>query len=327
MDDDNLDTNLDNDIETLNVGGDTDDLDAKKEDRGDDFVPDDGEGDDTVTGGAGASGDDTISGAAGDDTTTGASGDDTRVPKSRFNEVITQRNDLKKELEEANRLLAEATAAKPGGPTAAAPDTGKTDDVAAPTLKQLRAQHREALMDGDLEKAELLDDQIDAVVTTIATNNALQLLEAKQLQTKTVETLTEATSQALTDFPYLDTAEGAEALDLIVMSRDRKIAAGIPAAQALREAVSTIAPRFKPADGEGGGTDPDKGLNNVPTPKDTRTAAALARGAADSTLQPPAGQAGIGNRTTAGRVDVSKMSEDQFENLPDAEKKRLRGDF
>jgi hypothetical protein len=35
---------------------------------------------------------------------------------------------------------------------------------------------------------------------------------------------------------------------------------------------------------------------------------------------------GIGNRATQGRIDVTTLTEAQFEALPDAEKKKLRGD-
>jgi hypothetical protein len=60
--------------------------------------------------------------------------------------------------------------------------------------------------------------------------------------------------------------------------------------------------------------------------KDTRTANAIARGAADSNSQPPSAQAGIGNRATTAKVDVATITDEQFESMTEAEKKRLRGD-
>ena len=36
--------------------------------------------------------------------------------------------------------------------------------------------------------------------------------------------------------------------------------------------------------------------------------------------------AGIGNRAQGGQVDVAELSDDAFDNLPEAERKRLRGD-
>lgn len=254
--------------------------------------------------------------AAGDPKPTGA-----RIPKARLDEVINQRETfkgerdaLKEQLAEANRqLLARQTPGEAPPKTTAAPETPSAD------LKALRTQAREALMEGDMDKAAELDDLIDAEVLRVAEAR----FEQKQASRAHQSALQTESANALADFPYLDTPEGAEALDLIVMSRDRKIAAGIEPSRALREAVATIAPRFQP-DGEQG--TPQQGLSDGTKPTDTRSANALARGAADSTQQPPSIQAGVGNRATAARVDVTKLSEAQFEELPEAEKKRLRGD-
>ena len=122
-------------------------------------------------------------------------------------------------------------------------------------------------------------------------------------------------------YPWLNQPESDDVLELILAARDRKIAAGMPPHLALADAANTIAPRFAPA-----GDTPSGDLPKVAAAKDTRPAAALARGAADSTAQPPALQAGIGQRATATRVNVSQMTEEQFEALTPAEKKRLRGD-
>jgi hypothetical protein len=120
----------------------------------------------------------------------------------------------------------------------------------------------------------------------------------------------------------LNTPEGADTLELILAARDRKIANGMPPHLALADAANTIAPKFAPE----GETPPSRVSANGEPAKDSRPAAALARGAADSTAQPPALQAGIGQRATAARVNVSQMTEEQFEALTPAEKKRLRGD-
>lgn len=239
------------------------------------------------------------------------------IPKARFNEVISQREALKEQLAEANRQLA-AAAAQPKTPAAVVPPVTQTPAAPAPELKALRAQYRDALMEGDMDKAASLDDLIDEEVMKIAETRITQRQAAQQGHAA----LQAASAQAVIDFPYLDTEEGAEALELIVMSRDRKMASGIAPAQALREAVQAIAPRFAPVDGAA----PDKGLITPPKPADTRSANALTRGAADSNLQPASIQAGVGNRATAGRVNVEHLTEEQFENLPTAEKKRLRGD-
>jgi hypothetical protein len=108
---------------------------------------------------------------------------------------------------------------------------------------------------------------------------------------------------------------------MIVGLRDRKIQGGMPAHQALSQAVAAIAPRFAPQ-----GSPPGGALPTAQTPVDTRVSRSLARGAADANLQPPAIQAGVGNRTNGARIDVEDLTEDQFSQLTEAERSKLRGD-
>lgn len=241
------------------------------------------------------------------------------IPKARFNEVISQREALKEQLAEAQRQLAEVAAIRqPAAPAAQTQAQAVQEQTTAPSLKALRAQYRDALMEGDMDKAAELDEQIDEVVLTQAEARVMQRQAVQQAQSA----LKVESDRAIADYPYLDTPAGADALELILLSRDRKAAAGIPIAQALRDAVNAIAPRFAPDD-----ANPAQGLQNSATKVDNRTSNAIARGAADSIKQPPSTQAGVGNRATAGRVDVASMTDEQFASMSDAEKKRLRGDM
>ena len=231
------------------------------------------------------------------------------IPKSRFDEVNNRKNELASELAEAHRVIEslrtpEATVA----PAATAFDEDTKEQA-----------YIDAMLDGDADLAKSLRREINANLVS----QTVQQVRAETAQEQAAATLKQASAQAVADFPYLDTDEGADALELIVASRDAKIARGMPPAEALRSAVATIAPKFAPESDE----TPRRELTLVKPAADTRTATALARGAADSNLQPPTIQAGTGNRATAGRVDVAAMSEEQFENLTLAEKKRARGDL
>ena len=175
----------------------------------------------------------------------------------------------------------------------------------------------EALMDGDTKAAVAIRRQINAHLQHQASERVTQ-----ELTTRQAEQLLKNTAKSVSDaYPWLNQPESDDVLELILAARDRKIAAGMPPHLALADAANTIAPRFAPA-----GDTPSGDLPKVAAAKDTRHAAALARGAADSTAQPPALQAGIGQRATATRVNVSQLTEEQFEALTPAEKKRLRGD-
>lgn len=236
---------------------------------------------------------------------------ETRIPKARFDEVNTRRQDAERELLDAQAEIArlKAISAVP----AAAPIAATTE------IKDLRKLYHTALMEGDTEQAETLSEQIDNKVIQIAE----QHVEQRQAARANASSLQVESSKALADYPYLDTPEGEEALNAILAARDRRMASGMEPGQALRESVAAIAPKFAP-EGEDA---PHKGLQEGERKTDTRPANAVARGARDSTVQPPQLLAGQGNRTTEAKSqDPTKMTEEQFAQLTVAEKRKLRGD-
>jgi hypothetical protein len=188
------------------------------------------------------------------------------------------------------------------------------------------AEYVEALMEGDSKKAGAIRKEINKHLREEAEAAAATVYEKRQqasAQEIAARDLASAADQASKDYPYLDTDDGAEALQLILASRDRRAAQGVPLAKALSDAVALIAPKFAPA-GQGPAAAEDK---KEPAADDKRPSAALARGAADSIKQPPAAAAaGIGNRASGTTIDVEGLTDDQFKALPEAEKKRLRGD-
>lgn len=284
---------------------------AGQEDRGDDFTPtadtEDGEdGGETPPAAAGAEHD----GGDGHDN----GGTSKGIPRGRFNEVNQQRKDALAQIaalqEEITRLKAPRETAPSAAPAAAAP-------AAAFDVDAQEEAYVNALLDGDTKAAVTIRQQINAQLRQQAAESVAQEMTARQAE-QLLKTTANSVSNA---YPWLNDPENDDVLELILAARDRKIAAGMPAHLALADAANTIAPRFAPA-----GDTPSGDLPKVAAAKDTRPAAALARGAADSTAQPPALQAGIGQRATATRVNVSQLTEEQFEALTPAEKKRLRGD-
>lgn len=237
------------------------------------------------------------------------------VPMVRFNQVNEAKNDLATKLAEANAELERLRAG--GQPPAAAPAPAAPAPAPAVDLKAMHRQHAEALMEGDTDRAVEIAEQITLENRRIAREE----IRSENAHTTVVQSLQQASDQALTDFPYLDTDEGADALELIVLARDKAIANGVQPAKALADAVAKIAPKFAPP-----GT-PVSGLQTAATQSDNRPSNARERGARDSNLQAPIAPVGVGNRTTENRNDVANMTEAQFESLPEADKRRLRGDM
>ena len=313
-------------VEVLNIGaGDDGDAPASttKEDRGDVVtVPgsDDGTSASTDDAAKAAAKPDSQSDATGADDESSTDGkparhNDQRIPKARFDEVNEARKEAERRAQEAEdelkRVRAEAKPAPPPPPAAPAFD--------------LAAKEREAidaLLEGDTDKATSIRMEINAHIAKTAEEAAEQRITRKSVEAE----LAKASEQAVADHPYLDTPAGAEALQLIIWKRFALQEQGHAPAEALRLAVAAIAPRFKPDDAAGGDNTPGRGSPSTDKPSDTRTAKALERGLRDSQAQAPAMTAGIGNRQTAGKVNVETMTDEQFNELPIAEKRRLRGD-
>jgi hypothetical protein len=231
------------------------------------------------------------------------------VPIARLNEVIEQRRVL---LDQVANLstAAPAAAAKPAAPAPSA----------APAFDELSTERKyaELLADGDFDAAAKLRLEINGHLE----QRAEERFSQKQALAQAQSSVTEAAAQAVSDYPYLDTADGEIAMVAIVAQRDNLIRQGIAPGAALAQAVGEIAPKFAP---EGSAT-PGKELQSAALRVDTRPIAAAARGLRDIGSQPPIVTAGAGNRATAGKVDVEDMTEAQFEALTPQEKSRLRGD-
>lgn len=230
------------------------------------------------------------------------------IPKARFDEVNEARKNAQAALEAANAEIERLrTQAKP-----VAPELPDFDEDAE------EAKYIQAMMDGDTEAALAIRRGINSNIRA----QTRQELALDTAHDAIANSLDAESTQAVTDYPYLETEEGAYALELIIAARDVDIGKGVPPHLALRRAVAAIAPRFMPEDATPPSRDSTRGNAGL----DTRTQNALRRGAQDSTLQPPSLQAGIGTRVTGARVNVEALDEDQFRSLSVADKKRLRGD-
>lgn len=243
------------------------------------------------------------------------------IPKGRFNEVNTARKNAEAraaELEAENaRLKAQASAPAAPAPPAPAPAP------AAPSfdIDAQEAAYAEALLDGDSGKAAKIRQAINAHIVDTAEQRASTRIRGELTAEQQATALQEASDAAIVQYPFLNTAEGATALRIVVATRDAYIAEGLKPHLALNKAVAEVAPKFAPAPAT-----PSRESTAAPPAVDTRTAEAVRRGATDSNLQPPAIVNGLGNRATQGRIDVTTMTEKQFEALPEAEKRKLRGD-
>lgn len=226
------------------------------------------------------------------------------IPKSRLDEVIAQRN---AERERVERLEAELRA------------RDQSRSAASLTDEEIQQKNRlfiTKLMEGDEEAAASLRLEIDQSLM----RKAAEEMTARTQYAQAVSSLQEASESVVQEFPFLDTPEGADALELIVIARDAAIAKGKSPALALLEAARKIAPRFSPVENT------DRGTTEVTPKTDSRTQQAIDRGLKDSLRQPAAPQ-GVGNRAApVANVRIEDMTEEQFESLTLEQKRKMRGD-
>lgn len=248
------------------------------------------------------------------------------IPVARFNQVNQAKNDLAEKLAAAELELETLRKGSAPPPPAATPAPAPAEPEFDVQAKEI--EYADALMEGDSKRAAGIRQEINAHIQEQASLQAEARIERRNSAQTQADALQAASAQAVADFPYLDTPEGEDAMDLILLARDKSIRAGVEPAKALADAVSKIAPRFAPQEATpqpGEGT-PGSRLPTAAPATDNRTTNAIARGAQDSMRQAPIAPVGLGNRATETRLDVSQMTEKQFEALPEAEKKRLRGD-
>ena len=241
------------------------------------------------------------------------------VPIARFNEV----NERMKELQTQVAALAAAQ----GTPQPTQPQVPEQQPPAEPEvdLADLRKKHHNALVEGRDDEAIELQAKIDDEILNRATQNAMNRMAAQQSQREqqaAMQTFQQVVQQIEADYPQLDPKSDLVDPDAILFvraKRDALMQAGASMTDAVQQASDAAASMF------GFATAP-KPTHTAATTAENRKREALLRNAQAAQAQPPQ-MGGTGNRATAPqRVDVSKMSEAEFEALPESEKARLRGD-
>ena len=218
------------------------------------------------------------------------------IPKGRFNEV----NERKKALEEevaALRAMLEAKA-KPEEPAEKPVD-----------LKALRRQATEALMDGDLDTYDNLQEQIETMLVTKAEERA----EARARERMEQDSFARAADELQSKYPVLHTETGdPEAIAMVIDLRDSYIAKGVNMTKALVDAAEKVAKLY-------GNKEVTK---DDPVSEDPRKKKAVERGVDANNRTPPQG-GGVGNRAQEPKSDATNIPQSKWEKLSQEERNKL----
>ena len=223
---------------------------------------------------------------------------DAVIPRARFDEVNAK---LHAEREEANRLRAELEALNRSSTT-------QTDAIDVDTLED---QFFDAIINGEKERAKEIRAQINAEIYNKARAASEEVVSTTLTQREIQSSFAKVVEQTVTDYPFLDSNSpdaNAEAIGEVVEWRDFYLSKGDTPAAALQKAAAKIAPIYSKAAPE--------------LPTDKRKQAALATAAKASAAQPPAVEAGIGNRAIPFGDDIIG-DQAKWEKASEAERLRM----
>jgi hypothetical protein len=252
------------------------------------------------------------------------------VPYDRFAEKVILANQLKIEKEVLQKELDELKGKK-------------TDPEPEPKvdIKALRKEKNQAIYNGDIDLADELEEKIEVEIRRQAKEEALAevtttLSKRDQVtleQNLTIE-LNIAAEVVAETYSFLDSTNkemfDKQAAAAIMGLRDSYISQGLRWGEALEKAAGELGPIYAKAKGidlenSDGGND----LQETPVQRKMRLEKeARIKAAKASTSQPPnISSKGSGSRSTeiSGK-EVTDMTDEEFDALPEKDKKKLRGD-
>lgn len=248
------------------------------------------------------------------------------VPHARFNEVNKSWQE-----ERAERLRLEEEVARLRGSTPKPADKPEPEvpafdfddaekrmmiaqyegdqDAAMAIRKEIRVAER-----AELER--LADERAERLYTERKAKEDAALAEKQKAQEQTA--LQAAAAKAVEDYPFLDSDSpeaNEEAIEEVIALRDHFLSKGQSATDALMKAVARVGARYaveEPTD------------LVIDKKKATLTTEQIQRNL-DREKRIPSRDAGVGER--ANKINYEALTEEQFDALPDAEKRKARGDL
>lgn len=241
---------------------------------------------------------------------------DATIPRARFNELNEENKALKARLDALQRPSEQSVQQE-----------GQQQPVVEnprEKIREMRRQQKDLEVEGDMEAATALGDQIDDLLLQVATVQAETNIKQSASQQTLQSSLETVASAAYEKYPFLNIDSPDVDVDAVGAVRSRTselISSGVSPADALKTAVEEKGPKFARLHGITGAVDPGK-AEQVRQLRDTqaRTTAASA-----SVAQPPV-LPGKGEESFV--VNVDKMTDAQFKQFKNTEAAaRARGDI
>ncbi|KTT33825.1 hypothetical protein SB18R_03315 [Pseudomonas oryzihabitans] len=310
------------------------------DDRGDEFIPTDEDGEEAAAPAAvvpAATAADAGSEAdpeAEADPDAAAGNKPRMIPHQRFNEVnenLKTERKLREQLEQENERLRQQAAQGAQPPAATAPET---PPAAAPEAFDYRAAERryqQLFLDGDEDGAAAVREEINTALRAEAQHQAdqaartaisqyqatQQQLQQQQAARTEAEQFQQSVAKVYAEHPRLspESADYDQGLEQDVIDWSNVfVSRGMTRSDALQAAVQKMLPaasstapseaKVKPAPGQ-------------------LSQEQIQRNLERASQQPPLPTEGTGQRRV---IDISKLTDEEFESLPEADRRRARGD-
>ena len=248
-----------------------------------------------------------------------------KIPKSRFDDAVNKERDAR---EAAERRL--AALEKQIAESAKQVDQVKQISELEEKGEELSKQHAQLIVDGEVDKAVEVMKQIRQLDRQIAKAELTTETQKATVATLESEKVDLAIAQLEAEYLVLnpDSEEFDSALANFVLSEQRRLISeqGMSPSKALLKAGADIMSRFAPK--KSGEPEPEKqGLKNESNRKQEQVAKNL-----DTAKRQPASMKDVGlDSDKAGMSsnlpDISKLSAEEFDALPESTKARMRGDI
>lgn len=238
------------------------------------------------------------------------------VPHARFNEVneaLKEERSLREQMQRRLDALEQRNAPK------------EEEELPEFDFDAKEDEYNDALMEGDTVKAKQIRAEIRKADRELIAAQMEQRVTERISQQEATRLFMEEAERVVDKYPFLADGENQnkKAVDEVKEWRDFYMQKGDAAHTALRKAANKVAPMY--ADDSG---DPDDktAVLSVAELRRRQKAKAMQRNADASSKQPPPLKGGSGERSSKRDLNINDLSDDEYDNLTAAEKKRLRGD-
>jgi hypothetical protein len=245
---------------------------------------------------------------------------DATIPRARFNEVNEENKALKAQLESLK------TAQRPATETTEQAGQQQTVEDPREKIREMRRQQKDLELEGDLEAASVLGDQIDDLLLQVATVRAETNIKQSASQETLQSSLETVATAAYEKYPFLNIDSPDVDVDAVGAVRARTaelITTGLTPVEALQTAVQEKGPKF--ARLLGTQTPATVDTSKADEVRQSRDIQARTTAASASVAQPPV-LPGKGEESFT--VNIDKMSEKQFKEFSKTEAAaKARGDI